>query len=91
LAYIPRIAQRKSTTMNRLWRALRRAASALARFAGEIDYAQRRRAALILAPDRYLTEPDKPPDTYPEFLARTHGPLMREPSARARLAGRRVG
>lgn len=77
--------------LRRTWRALQRAAAAAARAAGETAYWQRRRAVLMMAPDRYIAQPNKPPDTFAEFLARTHGPLIREPSARARLAGRRVG
>jgi hypothetical protein len=57
----------------------------------EIDYWQRRAAVLTMAPDRYSLNSDRPPDTYDEFLARTAGPLIREPSLRARLAGRQVG
>jgi len=60
-------------------------------FVRELNYWQRRKAVLSLAPDRYLTNPDKAPDTYREFLARTYAPLIREPSFKARLAGRRVG
>jgi hypothetical protein len=63
----------------------------LMQFLRELDYWQRRTAVLSLAPDRYLMNPDKPPDTYREFLARTYGPLIREPSFKARIAGRRVG
>ncbi len=45
---------------------------------------------LATAPDRYLADPDTPPQTYSEFLYRTSGLLHREPSARARsrAAGR---
>jgi hypothetical protein len=50
----------------------------------ECAYAQRRMAELSTAPDRYLSNPDAPPDTYTEFLYRTSGVLHREPSARAR-------
>jgi len=57
----------------------------------ELNYWQRRKTVLSLAPDRYLMNPDKAPDTYGEFLARTYAPLIREPSFKARLAGRRVG
>jgi hypothetical protein len=60
-------------------------------FLRELDYWQRRTTVLSLAPDRYLMNPDKAPDTYQEFLARTYGPLIREPSFKARLTGRRVG
>ncbi|MEP7023070.1 MAG: hypothetical protein ABJB47_04535 [Actinomycetota bacterium] len=57
----------------------------------EMNYWQRRSTTLMLAVDRYVDNPHRPPDTYAEFLARTSGPLTREPSARARLAGRAVG
>ena len=53
----------------------------------ECAYAQRRMAELSTAPDRYLFNPDAPPESYAEFLYRTSGLLQREPSARAR-AGR---
>jgi hypothetical protein len=72
-------------------RALKRMARRLAGFVRELDYWQRRKAVLSLAPDRYLMNPNKAPDTYQEFLARTYAPLIREPSFKARLAGRRVG
>jgi len=36
--------------------------------------------------DRYTFEPDEPPDTYDEFLARTCGPLLHEPPASRRTA-----
>ena len=72
-------------------RALRRISRRLMQFLQELNYWQRRKAVLSLAPDRYLMNPDKAPDNYREFLARTYGPLIREPSFKARLAGRRVG
>jgi len=50
----------------------------------ECSYAQRRMMELNAAPDRYLADPDAPPETYAEFLYRTSGPLRHEPSARAR-------
>jgi len=58
---------------------------------GELNYWQRRATVLAMAPDRFLANPHRPPDTYQEFLARTSGPLIREPSLRARLSGRQVG
>jgi hypothetical protein len=70
-----------------LWEGARR----LMRFVAELNYCQRRMTVLWLAPDRYLPHPDHAPDTYQDFLARTSGPLMREPSSKARLAGRKVG
>jgi hypothetical protein len=53
----------------------------------ECNDAQRRMAAIRTAPDRYTAHPDAAPDTYAEFLFRTSGLLLREPSARARARG----
>lgn len=57
----------------------------------ELNYWEHRMAVLSMAPDHYANEPDRAPDTYEEFLARCSGPLLCEPSSRARLAGRQVG
>ena len=66
----------------------------LARRAGaiisEANYAQRRMMSLTMAFDRYLPEPDAAPEDYAEFLLRTSGPLLHEPPASQRLAGRRI-
>lgn len=67
-----------------------RLARRLAGIVAECRYAQRRLNGLRLAPDRYLFDADRAPDTYAEFLFRTSGPTVREPSARARAAGRHV-
>ena len=56
----------------------------------ECNEAQRRLTYLRLSYDRYLTQPDTPPETFTEFMLRTSGPLRREPSAGQRLAGRAV-
>jgi hypothetical protein len=56
----------------------------------EINYAQRLVAIRRLAVDSYLAEPDLPPQTYAEFLARTHGPMRHEPAAPERDAGRMI-
>ena len=56
----------------------------------ECNAAQRRLTIRRLAFDSTLPEPDKAPDTYAEFLLRTSGPLLHEPSARQRLAGHAV-
>jgi hypothetical protein len=56
----------------------------------ECNEAQRRLTYFRLSHDRYMFEADQAPDTYTEFLARTSGPLYREPSARQRGAGRGV-
>jgi hypothetical protein len=54
----------------------------------DMRYAQRRMLVLRTAPDRYAPHSDDAPDTYAEFLFRTSGVLMHEPSARARARGR---
>ncbi len=56
----------------------------------EAHRAQRRMDLLRGAYDRYLPEPDAAPEDYAEFLLRTSGRLMHEPSARQRLSGRGV-
>jgi hypothetical protein len=66
-------------------------AHSFASLIAEMNYAQRRMNVLRTACDGYLTEPDKPPATYAEFLARTSGVLLHEPAARARMSGRLVG
>jgi hypothetical protein len=63
---------------------LRRIASVLA----ECRYAQNRMIVLGSAPDRHVAKPNEAPDTYAEFLYRTSGMLMHEPSARARARNR---
>ena len=67
-----------------------RLARRLAAIIAECNYAQRRVLALRLAADSYLSDADAAPDCYADFLFRTSGPLLREPSARVRAAGRRV-
>jgi hypothetical protein len=56
----------------------------------EMDGQQRRIATIYQSPDRYLPNAGAPPETYREFLTRTRGALLHEPSARARLAGHAV-
>jgi hypothetical protein len=53
----------------------------------ECNEAQRHLAIRQHAYDLHLPKPDAAPETYAEFLLRTGGPLLREPSARRRLAG----
>jgi hypothetical protein len=77
--------------VRRAMRALCRAGRRLAGGVGEWMYWQRRATTLFLSPDRYVENPNKPPENYQEFLIRTSGPLIREPSALARFAGRNVG
>ena len=50
----------------------------------EMNEAQRRMLVLRTATDRYIQNPGAAPDTYDEFLARTSGVLLHEPSARRR-------
>jgi hypothetical protein len=56
----------------------------------ECNAAQRLLTIRRLAYDSTLPEPNAAPDSYAEFLLRTRGPLLHEPSARQRLAGRAV-
>jgi hypothetical protein len=70
---------------------MRRAAGKLADTVREMNEAQRLMLVLRNAPDRYIKDPGAAPDTYEEFLSRTSGALLHEPSARRRnrLAQRR--
>ena len=45
----------------------------------DCNQAAQRAAQLRMAADMYLTDPDRAPDTYAEFLFRTSGSLRREP------------
>jgi hypothetical protein len=67
---------------------LRRLISRVTAAVAEANEAQRRITVLYTAQDRYLDKPDEPPDSYAEFLVRTSGVLLHEPSARNR--GRRT-
>jgi hypothetical protein len=64
---------------------LRRFGRGIRDFVSECAYAQRRMTELATAPDRYSLNPDRPPDTYAEFLFRTSGVLRHEPPARTRV------
>ena len=67
---------------------LRRLASRVAATVEEMNYAQRRMVELRTSLDRYAIEPDRPPATYQEFLARTAGlTLLHEPTATERDPG----
>ena len=65
----------------------RRVAAVLA----ECNYAQRRATAWRTNPDGYRAGRDKAPDDYAEFLFRTSGALLREPTAGHRADGQLVG
>jgi hypothetical protein len=56
----------------------------------EMNDAHRRVVIRRMSLDSYLHEPNKAPATYPEFLARSRAPMVREPSARDRAAGQSV-
>lgn len=69
-----------------LWRVAGRLADAV----HEMNEAQRLMLVVRTATDRYVENPGAAPGTYEEFLARTSGVLLHEPSARKRMrkAGR---
>jgi hypothetical protein len=69
---------------------LRRLVRGIGAVLAECNYAQRRLAVLSMSVDRYLPQSNRAPDTYAEFLARTSGPLLTEPTAKRRLSGRAV-
>jgi hypothetical protein len=71
-------------------RAASRLARRMAAIIAECHYAQQRLLALRLAADSYLSDAATAPNCYDDFLFRTSGPLLCEPSARARADGRRV-
>ena len=85
-SYIRRALAAMSRSARALLRALGRFGSAFAEFQRQQD----RLAAQRLSFDAYMINPAEAPDTYAEFLARTSGPLRREPSAASRLAGHGV-
>jgi hypothetical protein len=71
----------------RLFDSVRGLARRIAAVIRECNDAQRRMAAINSAPDRFMTGPGAAPDTYAEFLFRTSGRLLAEPSARTRQHG----
>jgi hypothetical protein len=70
---------------------VRRAAGKLADTVREMHEAQQLLLVLHTAADRYVENPGSAPDTYQEFLARTSGVLLHEPSARKRIRKARRG
>jgi hypothetical protein len=64
---------------------VRRVAGKLADTVREMNEAQRLMLQLRTATERYIENPGAAPDTYDEFLARTSGVLLHEPSARRRI------
>jgi hypothetical protein len=71
-------------TMARLTSALARFGRRVAGVLAECDYAQRRLLELRMTPDAYLPDRDRAPETYAEFLFRTSGALLHEPTAARR-------
>ena len=68
-------------------RILSRIVRKVAEVIGECWYAQRRLDALRTGPDLYADRPNAAPDTYAEFMFRTSGVLLHEPSAQQRAQG----
>jgi hypothetical protein len=62
----------------------------ISRIISECNEAQRHLTIRRMALDSHLSRPDVAPETYAEFLARTSSPLLKEPTARQRRAGRTV-
>jgi hypothetical protein len=71
-------------------RAACRIAHRVSRTVANASYAQRRVMVLAGAVDRWMPNRDKAPDTFTEFMFRTSGPLLHEPTARRRARGRTV-
>ena len=63
---------------------VRQAAGRLAGVVREMHEAQQLAFVRRTAMDRFVENPDAAPATYGEFLARTSGALLHEPSARKR-------
>ena len=66
-------------------KAVLRAAGRLAGVVREANEAQQLMLVKRTAMDRYAPNPNAAPDTYREFLFRTSGMLVHEPSARQRM------
>jgi len=81
----------RHTRLAGLGSSLGRAARRVRAMIAECDYAQRRATTLMTAPDRFLIDRDKAPQTYSEFLFRTSSGLLHEPSARRRARGQLIG
>ena len=74
----------------RLAALVRRTSARIAAIVAECRAAQRLVMRQAGSADRYLPCPTSAPDTYREFLFRTSGPLVHEPAASIRAAGRAV-
>jgi hypothetical protein len=81
---------RSLTVQHRNWsQVFRSAAHTITSVVTECNQATRTLSQLRLAPDRYLPDAGQAPDDYAEFLFRTSGSLVHEPSARQRRAAGR--
>ena len=78
------------TAGRRIAAALLRAARRFGSVLADMHRQQQRLYKINQSIDHYLPKPDSPPETYREFLARTRGVLLHEPSARARVAGHAI-
>ena len=76
---------RRMTALARPITGLARIGRRIASVVAETDYAQRRIFALMTSPDAYLTDRDRAPDSYAEFLFRTSSSLVHEPCATDRV------
>ena len=63
---------------------VRQVAGKVADAVREMNEAQRLMLVLRTATDRYVQNPGAAPDTYGEFLTRSSGVLLHEPTARKR-------
>ncbi|HZR51646.1 MAG TPA: hypothetical protein VFB06_19290 [Streptosporangiaceae bacterium] len=67
-----------------------RFARRVVRVLDEMRYAQYRQTVLLCSPDRFVMAPDRAPRDFAEFLFRTSGPLLREPTDDNRSHGELV-
>ena len=81
---------RRLARPDRALSAVRRLARLVAAAVADCQRAQRRTMVMQVATDRQLRDPYRPPADYLEFLARTSGPLLREPPASGRARGQAV-
>ena len=70
---------------------VRRVVGAMVGIVREMNEAQHRVLVLRTAMDRHIENPGAVPETYEEFLVRTSGVLLHEPSARERERRSRRG
>ena len=73
-----------SKTASQWTRRLRRLARKVAAAVAEWNDATHLMTELTTSPDHYVFRSGTVPDTYAEFLYRTSGPLVHEPTARHR-------